>query len=335
MIDARLMAGTHLDARRTTGLLDFACLSWQFINLVSSSNRTSSGLLAYAVLSAACFGTLAILASLAYERGASPLQLLTWRFALAALLLASYMAITRPGKLLAPVADVGRYAVISLAGYGAASICFFFALTHADVAIVAIILYTYPAIVVIAERLFFGVPLTNGRAWAVGLTFAGCVFVVGPATGRVETSATGVLLAFGAAAGYALFTLVSHRWLPGRPRTTLMVYLFVFTAILCGTAAWITSTPLAAKEWDTVTWTLLGAIVLFPTFGAILLYLKALRGLGASRAAIVSTFEPVFTVALAALVLGERLAPTQILGALLILGGIVVAEKFSPEPAIV
>ncbi len=329
------MAGIHLEKRRTSGLLDFTRRSWQFISLVSGSNRTSSGFLAYAVLAAACFGTLAILASLAYERGATPLQLLTWRFALAALLLASYMAITRPGKLVAPVGDIGRYAVISLAGYGAASICFFFALTHADVAVVAIILYTYPAMVVIAERLFFKVPLTNGRAWAVGLTFAGCVFVVGPASGQMEASAVGVLLAFGAAAGYALFTLVSHRWLPGRPRTTLMVHLFAFTAILCGVAAWITSTPLTAKEWDTVTWALLGAIVLLPTFAAILLYLKALRGLGASRAAIVSTFEPVFTVALAALVLGERLTLTQLLGAMLILGGIVVAEKFPPEPAIV
>ncbi|MCL5887377.1 MAG: hypothetical protein M1617_03615 [Actinobacteria bacterium] len=76
MIDTTPMAGIHLEKRRTSGLLDFTRRSWQFISLVSGSNRTSSGFLAYAVLAAACFGTLAILASLAYERGATPLQLL-------------------------------------------------------------------------------------------------------------------------------------------------------------------------------------------------------------------------------------------------------------------
>ena len=99
-------------------------------------NRRTS--VAAALVSAACFGTLAIFTSLAYAGGAQPLQLLTWRFALAALILGGYVALTRPRSLVVPVADIGRYAVISIGGYGAASICFFFALTYADASVVAI-----------------------------------------------------------------------------------------------------------------------------------------------------------------------------------------------------
>ncbi len=299
-------------------------------------NRTTS--IVAALVSAACFGTLAVFTSLAYERGAFPLQLLTWRFTFAAVLLGGYIALTNPRKLRAPIGDVGRYALISVAGYGAASICFFFALTYADAAVVAILLYTYPALVAMVERVVFGVPLTPGRSAAVLLTFAGCVLVVAPFSGQVHVELPGVLLGLGAAAGYTLFSMVSHRWLPGRPRTTLMVYLFVFTAMLAGGAALVTSTPLALAAWDAGIWALLGGIVLLPTFVAILLYLRALHGLGAGQTAIVSTFEPVFTIALAALVLGERLSAVQFAGAALVLGGVVVAERagrIAEEPAIV
>jgi drug/metabolite transporter (DMT)-like permease len=290
------------------------------------------------LVSSACFGTLAVFTSLAYERGALPLQLLSWRFFLAAVLLGGYLAITDPRKLRAPFGDVGKYAIISIGGYGAASICFFFALTYADAGVVSILLYTYPAMVVLAERLLFGVPLDAGRAGALALTFAGCLLVVAPFTGDVHVGLPGVVLGLGAAAAYTLFGMVSHRRLPGRPRTTLMVYLFFFTSLMAGAAALLTSTPLGVASWDAVTWALLAGIVLLPTFVAILLYLRAIHGLGAGQAAIVSTFEPVFTIVMAALLLGEKLAPVQIAGAACVLLGVVVAERSgraAEEPAIV
>ena len=46
------------------------------------------GSLIAVVVSAACFGTLAVLTPLAYDAGATPLPLLAWRFLFAALLLA-------------------------------------------------------------------------------------------------------------------------------------------------------------------------------------------------------------------------------------------------------
>lgn len=280
-----------------------------------------------ALVSAACFGTLAIFTSVAYEHGAHPLQLLTWRFTLAAVLLGGYLAVSKPSALRVPLGDLGRYAVISLLGYGAASICFFFALTFTDASVVAILLYTYPAMVVMAERVFFGVRLSSGRGVAVLLTFAGCALVSDPFSAQGGVGSLGVLLGLGAAACYSAFSMLSDRWLSGRPRTTLMAYLFVFTALLSGVAALLTGTPLAVAEWKPVVWAMLAGIVVFPTFIAILLYLRALRGLGAGQAAILSTFEPVFTIALAAFVLGEKLSLPQWCGAALVLAGVFIAER--------
>ena len=287
---------------------------------------TRRSAVASAVISALCFGSLAVLASMAYQRGAEPLQLLVWRFGLATGLLAAFLGIRSPASLKVTRPDLARYAVLSGAGYGAASLCFFFALRYVDASVVAILLYTYPTMVVVVERFTTGVPLTRSRMAAVAVTFLGCVLVVDPFGEAGAMSAIGVLLGLGAAAGYASFSVLSHRWLKGRSRGGLMVYMFAFTALIALGAAMVTGSSISPEAWSAEVWVLLGTIVLLPTFAAILLYFAALRSLGAAQAALISTTEPVFTIALAALVLGERLTIVQWVGAALVICGVVIAE---------
>jgi drug/metabolite transporter (DMT)-like permease len=79
--------------------------------------------------------------------------------------------------------------------------------------------------------------------------------------------------------------------------------------------------------WTLPVWGLLALIVLIPTVVAVLLYLRGLGGLGAAQAAIVSTFEPLFTIMLAAVLLkGEALSPAQWAGVAILLSGVVLAE---------
>ncbi|MBS3957057.1 MAG: DMT family transporter [Clostridiales bacterium] len=278
------------------------------------------------IISAVCFGTLAIFTSLAYRQGAEPLQLLAWRFGAASLLLGGYFAIIRPRALWVGRGDLGRYAVLAVAGYGAASLCFFFALLHADAGVVAVLFYTYPALVTLAARLFGREALDLPRAVAIALTFAGCALVVDPFSGGQGVSTAGVLLGLGAAVGYASFNVLSHRWLPGRSRGVLMTYTFGFNTIAIVFIASLVGAPLAPVGWTWETWMLLGAIVLVPTFAAVLLYLRAMRQIGPAQASIISTFEPLVTIGLAALVLGERLSIPQAAGAVLVLAGVVLAE---------
>ncbi len=279
------------------------------------------------VFSAACFGTLAIFTSLAYSYGAEPLQLLVWRFGIASLLLGGYLMVARPGALRVSRGDLGRYATLAVGGYGAASLCFFFALRFTDAAIVAVLFYTYPALVTLAARVFGREPLDPARLGAVVLTVVGCALVVDPFAAEQAVSVAGVLLGLGAAAGYASFNVLSNRWLPGRSRGVLMTYTFGFNTIAIALVALAVGAPLAPVGWGVEAWTLLVAIILIPTFAAVLLYLKAMRRIGAAQASIISTFEPLVTIALAALVLGERLSLIQAGGAALVLAGVVLAES--------
>lgn len=282
--------------------------------------------LAAVAVAAACFGTLAVLTSLAYERGAEPLQLLFLRFALATVCLAAYLLLTVPDRLRVARGDLGRFVVLSVAGYGAASLCFFFALEFVDASVAAILLYTYPAMVFVTEVVTAAGQVDPWRAGAVLLVIAGCALVVDPFAVSGGVHPVGVVLGLGAAAGYASFTVLSHRWMPGRSRMALMTYTFGVTALLVGGIALVAGAPVAPVGWGWELWALLAGILLVPTLAAVILYLKALARIGAGQASVLSTLEPVFTIGLAALVLGDRLSSSQMAGALLVVGAAVVSE---------
>ncbi|MGH2477173.1 MAG: EamA family transporter, partial [Candidatus Limnocylindrales bacterium] len=85
-------------------------------------------------------------------------------------------------------------------------------------------------------------------------------------------------------------------------------------------------------------WPFLVGIGLVATFLAIQTLYAGARRIGAAQAALVSTTEPLFIVALSAVVLDQHLGLQQLLGAALILVGVIVAQtsprpRGAPEPA--
>ena len=285
--------------------------------------RTS---LVIVILSAACFGTLAIFTNLAYAEGARPLPMLTWRFAIVTALMAVYQLSRDRTKLVSGARDMKAYALMSFTGYGAASICYFYALKFASASVVAVLLYTYPAMVAVLSRLMYREPLSKNRLLAIALTFAGCALVVGLLTSHVSVTLPGVLLGLGAALGYSVFNMLSHTLVGKRPRIVVMTYTFGLSAIGLAVVTLAAGESLSVAAWSGRMWVLLGLIVLIPTFAAVVLYLRGIRSLGPSQAAIVSTMEPIFTIALAAMFLGERLTLVQMVGVGLVIAGVVAAE---------
>jgi drug/metabolite transporter (DMT)-like permease len=76
------------------------------------------------------------------------------------------------------------------------------------------------------------------------------------------------------------------------------------------------------------------AISVICTALPITLFLIGIRHVGAGRAAVLSTIEPLVTVILAALLLKERIGPLQIVGGTLILTAILWLRTERPLPEI-
>ena len=174
--------------------------------------------------------------------------------------------------------------------------------------------------------MFFGEPAGRSRILAVIIAFLGCALISNPFATSGGVPAIGMLLGLGAAAGYANFTILSHRLLETRSRSALMTYMFAFTAVMAAVIAIASGESLSVAAWTSQLWLLLGLIIAIPTLAAITLYFTAMRHLGPAQAAILSSFEPIFTIALAALLLGESLEAVQWIGAALVISGVLIAE---------
>lgn len=283
------------------------------------------------VASAACFATLGILQRWAYAAGAEPMSLLAVRFALAALVMAATQAVRDPRALRVSGRDLARFAGMSLSGYGAASLCYAFAVGMIGPSVTTVLLYTYPALVAIIGWLFLREKLPPRRVAAVALTFLGCALAAGVLSQGGHLAPLGIALGLGAGLGYAVFNVLSFRTMVRTSRLTVMAYVFAMSAVEMALAALFSGTVSSVARWQPAAWGVVALMVAIPTFTAITLYLGGVRRMGAARAAVVSTLELPFAVVFAAMAFpSERMQPIQLLGAAVVLAGVVLAEWGSP-----
>src|SRR6188472_3180191 len=306
---------------RTEIGVNFRCcrtLSGATIRVVPRLGPATTGA-ALCVLSAAGFGTLGVFGRLAADAGADTTTTLAVRFALAALALTALAAARGARVRTVPRAAVGRALGLGAVGYSLQAGCYFAALARLDASLTAIVLYTYPAFVTVAA-------LVLGRAAADRRTF-----------GALATASLGLLLAL-LGGGTSAFTLVAlaasltyTTYILVSDGVTRTVPPLVLAALVCAGAALTTTavglangTLRLALPADAWLWLVLIALV--STVLPVTTFFAGLQRVGPSEAAILSTFEPPVTLVLAALALGERLAPVQLAGGALVLAAAVALQ---------
>ena len=281
------------------------------INFTSatSANRWIGPILI--VISAVSFGALPIFARLAYAAGATPTTVLLLRFVLAAVVMVFVMIVRRipfpRGRVLLGLVLMGGL------GYVGQSFAYFTALTMASAGLVALLLYLYPAIVTLLSAFIFKDRLTLTKMGAVLLALVGTVLTIGP-TGGGRT--LGIMLGIAAAVIYSIYILAGSRITPQAgsiPSSTIVMIsaALVYSGIVTVQGPAFPVTPLG--------WAAIVAIALISTVLAIVAFFAGLERIGPSRASTISTFEPVVSVVLAALVLGESFNALQVVGGCLIL----------------
>ncbi len=274
---------------------------------------------ALAVLSAFGFSTLAIWGKLAPQVGLSDQTFLLARFAFGALVLLPFAA--RGLNARARLAQIGFGLV-----YTVQTTLYFAALGQTSAGVTTLLLYLAPAFVVLYEWLL-GVRPTAAQLGGLALSSLGLITIVGvPSDGTV----TGLLLAVLSGACYAGFLVASGRLFNGADSLTLTAHASVGSAVgflVLGTALGSLRLPSSLSAWGVI----LGAGVL-ATVMAIPLMFAAVQRLGATRASLLFTLEPVFVAALALVFLGEGLTPAKLIGGALILAGALLAQLRGTAP---
>jgi drug/metabolite transporter (DMT)-like permease len=303
----------------------------------SESERLAG--VALCLLSAVGFGLMAIFAKEAYGAGLGVTALLAARFVLAACIFWAIVGVrarlrarstarARPPRR-AVLACLGLGAI----GYSAQAGLFFSALEHIDASLTSLLLYTYPALVFCGAVALGREHVTQWKAFALALASAGAALVLlGGGTSVLE--ATGVLLALGAGATYAVYILVAEdvvRRIDPILLGALVATGGALTFVLAGVAG-------GSLHFTAAGWLWIAAIATFSTVLPILTFVQGMERIGASTASIVSTVEPVVTVGLAVALYGESLGPLQALGGVLVLAAVVAlqvraARPLAPAPA--
>jgi drug/metabolite transporter (DMT)-like permease len=277
------------------------------------------------LLSAAAFATLGIFGTLASDAGASIASTLLVRFSLAGLIFAAALRVTGGWAKLRrlPRRVVLTGLGLGAAGYSLQSGLFFAAIGRLDVSMVVLLLYTYPAFVTVAS-LLLGRAVPTARTWvALAIASVGLVLVL-LAAGTGAFDLVGALFALAASLTYTAYILVSDRIIGEIEPLALSMLVLVGATATFAVAGVVTGTldlALSAEAW---LW--LALIVLVSTVVAVSAFFAGLRRVGPSEAAILSTFEPPVTVALAFLALGERLTVAQLFGGAMVLAAVVLLQ---------
>lgn len=284
-------------------------------------SRTALGTL-FVLLAGTCSGTMGIFGKLAYDEGSTVGTLLVVRFCVAAALFWALLAVARVPRPRLSQRDLGVAVGLGAVGYAAQAGAYFAALSLIDASLVSLLVYTFPAMVAVAA-IAIGRERANPRhATALVLALGGVGLVVaGAGTGSLDP--LGVALALAGAVIYSGYILISDG-IAGRldPR--------VLAAIVCTGAAvtLVVATSLLGElrlgDLTALGWLWLVGLAVIPTFVAIGLFFAGLRLVGPTSAAILSTLEPVATVALAFLAFGDVLGPFQLLGGALVLASVPV-----------
>lgn len=271
-----------------------------------------------ALVSAAAFGVMPVLTKVVYADGAEPVGVLAVRFVLAAavlLVLARLRGEALPqGRPLAALLALGGL------GYVTMSLCYFFALERISAGLATLLLYFYPALVVVLGAVLLrDRPRPVAVACVVAAT-AGTALTIGPVQGG---QGLGVLLGLGSALAYSLYILGSSRVVGVGPLATSATVLTacagVYGALALATGPQLPTAPSA--------WAALVGVALIGTVVAVTAFFAALALLGPADTAVVSTVEPVVSITVAAVVLGERLGPLQLAGGVLVLLAVAVLAR--------
>jgi drug/metabolite transporter (DMT)-like permease len=308
------------------------------------------------VVSAFGYGSGSILAGPIYDTGIDWLTLVGWRFAIGAAL--GWVWVLGSAGRRAALRSMRRRQVVVALALGALFTgnagTYYAGLETVPAALAGVIVYTYPVMVAVLS-LWFVTRLPGPRPWiAAGLGVAGTVLALGGIEPGAAPPTIGLALVIASAVIYSVWIILAAR-LAGERRDRLAVegsqggaavgdaavtstLMMSATATVYFVAAAVVGRPLLPGLVPADAWPGIAAVGVVASFLAIQTFYAGSRRIGAARAALTATVEPVIIVVLAAVFLGQTLSAIQLAGAACILIGVVVAQtaprgRGDPEPA--
>ena len=278
------------------------------------------------------WGTLGIFAKILYADGVSFESLVAFRASVGWVAILFFVLATGGASTLRVSGrDLAFLVPLGLVGIGCFYLLYFYTVRESTVGTAAILLYSSPAFVVVLARLFLKEALNAAKVLALALTTSGIFLVAGaydPA--NLEVNPTVLLTGLLAGLTYGLYSIFGRPVAGRLGPSVILSYALFFGGALLVVAALPTLDTLVGLSAGSYALLLMLAVV--HTTLAFALYTFGLGRLGAGRAAIVATVEPVVAGVLGTVLLGEDLTLPKVVGGILVISGAALAQVRLRKP---
>jgi len=288
----------------------------------------------YILAASVLWGTTGVFFKELSALGFSPMQVVFLRTSIASLGLGGWLFFRDRELLRVKARDFWCFIGTGLISLLFFNWCLYEAISRNGIAVSAVLLYTAPAFVAMLSAFLFGEKLSPARCGILVVVLIGCAFISG-VMGITDVSFDGVLFGLGSGIGYALYSIFGRYALNREYRPQTIAF---YTFLLCAAGSGFLSFVFAGAFNDSGSqipignpqmWALaitLGTIgCLFPYW----LYTKGLENVTGAQASMTATPEPVVAALLGVAIYHETMSPWQILGAILILGSIILLAKLT------
>jgi drug/metabolite transporter (DMT)-like permease len=291
----------------------------------------------YVAGAAILFASKGLFSKALYQRGVGFELLVTVRALLAMPLFVWFAVRSNRGEAAGAPIPWSAYAGASIAGitcYYVGAMVDFWALELIDASIERVLLFSYPALVVLISSFMRRQAPERRVVWAMLITYVGIFFAMGGVDlAELRANLFGASLVLIAALTTAIYFLIGERYVHVLGSTR-------FAAIGMSSSAIVLTAHFAVfrsfdevRALDAHSWGLLVILGIACMFLPGLMQAEGVRRVGAQRAAIGSTVGPPTTIALAALFLGERLNGWQLLGSAMIVASVLILSLGKPRVA--
>ncbi|UXP32600.1 DMT family transporter [Reichenbachiella agarivorans] len=281
-----------------------------------------------AMLGVVLFSAKAVMVKLVYQYEVDTVTLLLFRMMLSLpfyLLVAMLNWSVLKSKLTVKIAI--SVVVFGFLGYYLASYFDFLGLQYIKASLERIILFIYPTVVLVLSSVFLKRKITRVQVLAILITYLGIVIMYYQEPNFMELSSLlGVGLIVLSALTYASY-LVGSDWLIPQLGSTLFTSLAMMVSCVCVCLHYAVVGDFQFTSYPHQVYWLSLAMAIFSTVIPSYLISYAIKILGAPNFSVIASLGPVSTIVLAWMFLGETLSWGQILGAIVVIGGVYVVTQ--------
>ncbi|MET3118753.1 drug/metabolite transporter (DMT)-like permease [Undibacterium sp. GrIS 1.8] len=213
------------------------------------------------------------------------------------------------------------------------NICFFSALERMPAGRTALFVALNPIITALALAAFFGERLGFRKWLGIAIAFVGAAIVItrGDLAGAwhdiAQSVGAGELFMFTGVCAWAAYTIIGRHALKGLSPIAATAYAALWGLLLLACGALF---EIRDVNWQHFTWPAVAAIVYLGAIGTVVgfvWYYEGVKTIGPARTAVFNNLVPVFGISLSALLLGEPVLASMVIGGLLVIAGVSLTNK--------